>query len=446
MEGNSLFKQTYNSENRIASVQKLRSGACTDANPLLETKWDFAYDGDGVRTATLITPYDVSGAPQTATLTSYYFGGAYEVTGTAVKKYYSFGGQTMMRDANGLQYFITDHLGSVVAVTSDRININTPGTLIAEQRYLPFGAERTNVGGGGISLNQTDLGYTGQRDDSYIKLMDYDFRWYDPELGRFISPDSIVPNPANPQSLNRYSYVINNPLRYSDPTGHKNCEEDGYNCPGNKTPALILKQSGGNVTDDIKNQINQYMQDNPSYDSAKDPFWKYGPKNDSVSIVSLIDIRREYWTDRAERAGCKNYTECSSIGEANFSYYDMGIKPAYYRPWDGSKVNWGDVGLDLTSIGLGLFGLNEVPQYAKMVKGAQTMNAGISIFNISRIGSDYFAGKDIDSTGSALTVGGLAPGPYGVAASIGSLVHNINKGYGEIRPYGILPFDEPIGR
>ena len=45
-------------------------------------------------------------------------------------------------------------------------------------------------------------------------------RWYDQELGRFISADTIVPEPGNPQALNRYSYVYNSPLKYTDPTGH----------------------------------------------------------------------------------------------------------------------------------------------------------------------------------------------------------------------------------
>jgi hypothetical protein len=45
-------------------------------------------------------------------------------------------------------------------------------------------------------------------------------RWYDAQLGRWISADSIVPEPGNPQSFNRYSYVNNNPLKYTDPTGH----------------------------------------------------------------------------------------------------------------------------------------------------------------------------------------------------------------------------------
>ena len=57
----------------------------------------------------------------------------------------------------------------------------------------------------------------------------YGARYYDPTLGRFIQPDSIVPEPGNPQSLNRYAYVNNNPLRYTDPSGY--CIP-GVNCPG----------------------------------------------------------------------------------------------------------------------------------------------------------------------------------------------------------------------
>ncbi len=45
-------------------------------------------------------------------------------------------------------------------------------------------------------------------------------RWYSPTLGRFISADTIVPDPANPQQFNRYSYALNNAVRYTDPSGH----------------------------------------------------------------------------------------------------------------------------------------------------------------------------------------------------------------------------------
>jgi RHS repeat-associated protein len=63
--------------------------------------------------------------------------------------------------------------------------------------------------------------YTGQEEDPETGLYNYGARLYDPVLGRFISPDSMVPDPSNPQALNRYSYTLNNPLRYIDPTGNQ---------------------------------------------------------------------------------------------------------------------------------------------------------------------------------------------------------------------------------
>ncbi|MEW6401948.1 MAG: RHS repeat-associated core domain-containing protein [Chloroflexota bacterium] len=146
------------------------------------------------------------------------------MTGSTIRKYYSFAGQTLaVRTWNveletwDLSYFLTDHLGSIVAVT------DASGTLTSQQRYLPFGEVRSDVG----TISQTDYGYTGQRNNSYIKLLDYRFRWYSPQLARFISPDSIVPNLYNPQALNRYSYVANRPLNFNDPTGHKMECDDG---------------------------------------------------------------------------------------------------------------------------------------------------------------------------------------------------------------------------
>ena len=68
----------------------------------------------------------------------------------------------------------------------------------------------------------TDRHYTGQRsfEASLGSLYHYQARWYSPVLGRFLSPDPIVPAPGNPQAFNRYSYVYNNPLVYRDPSGY----------------------------------------------------------------------------------------------------------------------------------------------------------------------------------------------------------------------------------
>jgi len=146
-------------------------------------------------------------------------GGQYELKDGATKKYYSIAGMTVAtKDASGLQYLLTDHLGSTVAVT------NASGTLTSQSRYLPFGGVRSIPNSPILS---TDFGYTGQRllDAGMGGIMDYKARFYSVALGRFIQPDSIIPDQSNPQSWNRLSYVRNSPIRYSDPTGHMEYED-----------------------------------------------------------------------------------------------------------------------------------------------------------------------------------------------------------------------------
>jgi hypothetical protein len=50
--------------------------------------------------------------------------------------------------------------------------------------------------------------------------MYYGARYYSPEYRIFIQPDTLLPDPYNPQALNRYAYVLNNPVKYTDPSGH----------------------------------------------------------------------------------------------------------------------------------------------------------------------------------------------------------------------------------
>jgi RHS repeat-associated protein len=82
-------------------------------------------------------------------------------------------------------------------------------------KYYPYGICRNSTGD-----LATDKLFTGQRLDD-TGLYYYGSRYYYPTIGRFISPDTIVPNPMNPQAFNRYAYALNNPLRYIDPTGHR---------------------------------------------------------------------------------------------------------------------------------------------------------------------------------------------------------------------------------
>jgi len=90
----------------------------------------------------------------------------------------------------------------------------TSGAASSSQRYLPYGGQR------GTAEVATDRRYTGQRWQAQFGLYDYNARWYDPGLRRFVQPDSVVPEPGKPQSLNRYAYCLNNPVNSVDPTGH----------------------------------------------------------------------------------------------------------------------------------------------------------------------------------------------------------------------------------
>lgn len=85
----------------------------------------------------------------------------------------------------------------------------------AAVEHTPWG-EVARVGG----TAEPELGFTGQRLDPETGLMYYGGRYYDAVLGRFISPDPFVPAPGNPQALDRYAYVLNNPVNLIDPSGY----------------------------------------------------------------------------------------------------------------------------------------------------------------------------------------------------------------------------------
>lgn len=104
-------------------------------------------------------------------------------------------------------YYHNDHLGSNSVLTDQN------GEVVEKTTYEPFG----EVKQGGT---KSKFGYTGQEKDNETGLNYYDARYYDPHAYHFTQPDDITQNWYDPQSLNRYSYVKNNPIRYTDPTGH----------------------------------------------------------------------------------------------------------------------------------------------------------------------------------------------------------------------------------
>ena len=111
-----------------------------------------------------------------------------------------------------------DNLGSVTDITDEN------GSVKQHFSYLPFGEQKQTKGV--VPYHPiTHKGFTGheQIDVEGINLIHMDGRIYDPVIGRFLSADPFVQDPGNSQCLNRYSYCINNPLAFTDPTGFGLC-------------------------------------------------------------------------------------------------------------------------------------------------------------------------------------------------------------------------------
>jgi RHS repeat-associated protein len=165
----------------------------------------YTYDGNGqrIRKQNLFTGNTVL-----------YFGEVYEVRNN-VGVIHLFAGSTRVasiRSDGYEQYYHSDHLGSASVIT------DASGNQQQTIQYFPYGAYRQNTTNPNFpSVNYT---FTDQENDDDTGLYNYKARLYDPVLGRFLSADSIIPDPGNLQSYNRYSYCLNNPLIYTDPSGH----------------------------------------------------------------------------------------------------------------------------------------------------------------------------------------------------------------------------------
>jgi RHS repeat-associated protein len=140
-------------------------------------------------------------------------------TGSEVSYYYTGSTRIAQRRVgygsnNGLFWLTGDHLGST------SVTANSSGTKTAEVRYKPWGEDRFTSG-----TTLTTFKYTGQREESSFRLYYYGARWYDSSLGRFTSADTVTT--GGTQGWDRYAAMANNSVRFTDPSGHAICDEEG---------------------------------------------------------------------------------------------------------------------------------------------------------------------------------------------------------------------------
>ena len=117
----------------------------------------------------------------------------------------------------GWNYFVLDHLGSVAVITDQG------GNVLQRLSFDAWGKARSPGGTAqacGTVTASTTRGFTNQEQMPTQCLVNLNARLYDASIGKFMAADTIVPDPFNGQAYNRYAYVNNNPLSFTDVTGH----------------------------------------------------------------------------------------------------------------------------------------------------------------------------------------------------------------------------------
>jgi len=142
--------------------------------------------------------------------------------------YVQVGGQIVLQHSTSSApatwaYFTLDSLGSVAVIA------DASGAVTQRLSYDAWGKPRNPDGSDaacGAIASPTTRGYTNQEQIASLCLVNLNARMYDPTIGRFLSPDSEIDKPYEPQALNRFTYVDNRPLTLVDPTGMHGCASD----------------------------------------------------------------------------------------------------------------------------------------------------------------------------------------------------------------------------
>jgi RHS repeat-associated protein len=183
-----------------------------DANQLVRVKYG---DANGPVIAEYVYDYTGQRIKKIENgITTYYIGKHFEKqvdsAGAATKTSYYFANSERVakRDSSGnVYYYHSDHLGGTNVLT------DSAGNLVERIKYYPFGEIRE---GGNEKYS-----FTGKEKDKLSDLYYFEARYYNSEFKHFTQADTYKRNVYDPQELNKYAYVRNNPFKFIDPTGHE---------------------------------------------------------------------------------------------------------------------------------------------------------------------------------------------------------------------------------
>lgn len=229
MTADTVFTYTYDAENRVSTASGMSGGP-----------YCYIYDGNGLR----VMKAHASGGSCSVTVTVDMLfwrniagntiaetDGTGSTTNSNYNEYIFFAARRIAQSnpaSSNVYYYFVDHLGSIRVVT------NATGTPCYEVDYLPYGNENTPSGfTNTCSTRYRFTGYERDLETAYGNSAgtDYAFaRYYNSRLGRFMSSDPLDGDITEPQTLNHYAYVGDNPVNAVDPTGLCGTEY-AYWCP-----------------------------------------------------------------------------------------------------------------------------------------------------------------------------------------------------------------------
>ena len=216
--------------------------------------------------------------------------------------FFANGERVAMKDPHGhMHYFHNDQLGSTNVVTDQNGNVEE------KTNYYPFGATRSGGTKSKYLFNSKEL-------EAATGLYDYGGRQYKSDIFHFIEPDPVIPNPYDPQSLNRYSYVKNNPVKYVDPTG-QSCFVPGALGPAGVQLNGYYKQF---VYDPVTSAINTMIEDS---DKPENQFLLIG------SMDAPLGAGTKFVKAFKEAAKIKQAQEIAGTAEAVKFDVPSGLKP-----------------------------------------------------------------------------------------------------------------------
>lgn len=210
-------------------------------------------------------------------------------------------------------YLHLDHLGT------PRIVTKADGTMLSAHHYMPFGQEMPSVAQGSTNKRQ----FTGHERDPEAGLDYMVARYYSSSLARFLAVDPVGGHLANPQSINRYSYVLNNPLRFVDPRGEKPGIDRGRGTPGTMTAGEAAGLNGGG-------SLEHNVGAEPGTAGAQDPI---GERRAELAVINQQEKANMFARQTLKRWHRRSVKENREYGGLLFVYHgQIGATPPARGP------------------------------------------------------------------------------------------------------------------